>query len=312
MFDNSSRVQQGPVEKKLNPWIVRIALGAAIAALIGFSFLPLFAGIGENRQLESATSPATSPSPTAQKAQLQELEKGYQLVLQREPDNQTALEALVKIRLQLISQGLADLKTANVVEPLEKLVQLNPDRTEYAILLGQTYQQAGDREAAARTYRSILATQPGDLLALEGLTGLFLQQNRPEAAIALLQDTLNQAPQANKLQPNSIDPVSVQLLLGQVYTQQQRFSEALTLFDQISQANKNDFRPVFAKALILKQQGKFPEAKPLFDQAATLAPPQFKDQIQQQASAPTPAPAAASPSPTTPTQTDAPPGTATP
>ncbi len=40
-----------------------------------------------------------------------------------------------------------------------------------------------------------------------------------------------------------------------------------------------DFRPVLAKAILLKEQGKINEAKPLFDSALTLAPAQYKDEI---------------------------------
>ena len=49
-------------------------------------------------------------------------------------------------------------------------------------------------------------------------------------------------------------------------------------------ASPEDFRPVLAKALVLQEQGDNDAAQPLFDQATTMAPAQFKDQIQQMAS----------------------------
>jgi predicted Zn-dependent protease len=74
-------------------------------------------------------------------SQLQTQERGYELVLKREPGNQVALEALVQIRLQK-----NDLKGA--VPPLEKLVKLNPDKASYKALLAELKQRtgkAGDR-----------------------------------------------------------------------------------------------------------------------------------------------------------------------
>jgi tetratricopeptide (TPR) repeat protein len=130
------------------------------------------------------------------------------------------------------------------------------------------------------------------------LVNLLLVQQRPEAAIGLLQDTLKAAPAANQAKPESIDVTSVQLILGQVYAVQKRFDEAIAIYDESAKANPKDFRPTLGKAIVLKQQGKTDEAKTLFDRATELAPPNYKDQINQLASGtPSPNPAAASPSP---------------
>lgn len=248
--------------------------------------MPIFQGIQESQQV-TGTPTSAAATPETQKLELQSQEKGYGAVLQREPENQAALKGLLETRLQMVQLGMAEVK--GVIEPLEKLVKLNPDNTEYAVLLAQAHQQVGDREAAAQTYRSVLATNPGDMNALQGLVGLQVQEQRPEAAAGLLQDTLQAAPQANQLKPGSIDVSSVQLLLGQVYGEQKRFDEAIALYDQVSKSNQQDFRPALGKALLLQQQGKTEAAKPLFQSATALAPAQYKDQIKQlESGAPTP------------------------
>lgn len=79
------------------------------------------------------------PALTTETASVDPLEleaKGYELVLQREPNNQAALEGLVNTRLQMND-------TVGAIEPLEKLVQLHPDREDYAELLTQVSPQAG-------------------------------------------------------------------------------------------------------------------------------------------------------------------------
>ena len=53
-------------------------------------------------------------------------------------------------------------------------------------------------------------------------------------------------------------------------------------------------RSTLGKAIVLKEQGKTDEAKTLFDRATELAPPNYKDQINQLATGtPSPNPAAA-------------------
>lgn len=271
--DNVIRVQGSCVSQKRSRWIVNVVLVLVLVTSVGFSTILLGSAIKENQSSVAAT-PATDRAPLATKGELEAQARGYELVLQREPDNRTALRGLLEIRLQ---QG--DLKGATGV--LDKLAKLNPDQTDYTVLLAQAKQQIGDKEGAAQAYRTILASRPGDMNALQGLVGLQLQEKRPEAAIGLLQETLKTVMQASQASPNSVDVTSIQLLLGQVYVSQQRYTEALTIYDEAMKANKADFRPVLAEAIVLQQLGKMQEAKPLFTTAVSLAPAQYKDQIKQ-------------------------------
>jgi tetratricopeptide (TPR) repeat protein len=260
-------------------WVTVLILFLGIIPFVAVSLMPLVSGITGNRQSATPSPSPSSAVSSSQKSQLQDEEKGYQAVLQREPENPTALEGLVLTRLKLVQAGHAQI--AIVIDPLQKLSKLKPDRTDYLVLLAQAHQYSGNREAAAQAYNSVLATKPGDIKALQGMVSLMLQEQRPQAALGLLEAAIQKAPQANKLQPGSVDITAIQLLIGDIYTGQKRYSEAIALFDQLSAGNKNDFRPIVAKAMVFLQQGKNKEAEPLLEKAAALAPSQFKDQINQ-------------------------------
>ncbi len=265
-----------------NRWVVKIILVLALVAFIGVSMLPIIQALsdGQGSSPNSATTQGNS-SVSSQKSKLANEIQGLEIVLQREPNNQATLRSLLERQLQLLQLGEGNLQ--GIIGTLEKLAKLNPDQTKYAVLLAQAKQQANDKEGAAQAYRSVLETKPGNLEALQGMVMLLLEQKRPEAAIGLLQDTLSQATQANKIEPGSVDVVAVQLLLGNVHTSQKRYGQALAAYDMAIKNNKQDFRPVLAKAMLLKEQGKVDEAKPLFTTAATLAPAQYKDEINKQA-----------------------------
>lgn len=223
-------------------WLLSIVLVLGAVAFVGFSMVPLFENVF-NDQPSTVATPKASQTTLAQKSELASA-RDYEIVLQQEPNNQTALLGLAQARI-----AMGDLKGA--IAPLEKLTTLEPDQAKYLLALGQVY-------AAQKNY---------------------------DAAIASLE----------KLTASYPDSAEYHLELGQVYAEQKNYDEAIAAYDRAIGIDQKDFRPVLSKAITLQQQGKIEQAKPLFEQAATLAPPQYKDRINQIA---TPQPAASTPSPT--------------
>lgn len=264
--------------KNRKSWLSLI-LVLIILAFVGVSMLPLLSAfLKDNQQPTVATSSSPSTTvprlSTAEQEELESRAKGFELVLEREPENSSALRGLVEVRLE---QGNLE----RALDPLAKLAQLNPQQPDYAVLLAEGRQQVGDFEGAIAAYDSILATNPGNIRALDNLIELQLQEDQADNAIARLQNTLQIAAQENQATPNRIDTTSIQLLLGKVYARQDRLTEAIAVYDQAIEAENQDFRPFFAKALILEKQGNLNAARPLLTKAASLAPPKFKDRIQQ-------------------------------
>jgi tetratricopeptide (TPR) repeat protein len=258
---------------KVSPFSRRwlsIGLIAMLFALVSFSMMPLFTSLLKANRAD--------PSGSVSLVRQQELESqatGYQLVLEREPDNSNALRGLLETRLQ---QG--DLPKA--IEPLERLARLNPQQTDYRFLLARTQQQIGDYEGAIASYRVILASYPGDMRALQGFTQLLTSQNRSLEAISAVKDTLarSRKASADPADPaRAIDAVSVQLLLGKLYFERQEYAEALKIYDLAEKMDQSDFRPLLGQAIVLKEQGKTTAAAPLFQKALTLAPVAYHEDI---------------------------------
>jgi cytochrome c-type biogenesis protein CcmH/NrfG len=114
---------------KKSIWTKVFILGSGIAFL-GTSLLSVSGMISSSNQpTENATQ--------SQNAQLQAEEKGFATVLQREPNNQTALRGLVQIRLR---RGDAPGTKA----ALEQLVKLNPTNKEYKDFLAAIDKQVAD------------------------------------------------------------------------------------------------------------------------------------------------------------------------
>lgn len=270
-----------------NRWMVRALLAFFILVFTAISALPMITAFLESSSSggkANANGKATSEDAIAQ---LRTEAQGYELVLKREPNNENVLKGLLEARLKLLSAKQGSI--SDVIMPLERLVQVNPNEVEYAVLLAQAKEQTGDRDGAANVLRTVLTSKPGNMEALQAMVTLQLNQKRPEAAIGILQDTLTKAPQANKIQPGSVDTVGIQVMLANIYAEQKRFDKAFEVYDQASKEDSKDYRPLWAKALVLKEQGKTDEAKPLFSNAAAIAPADLKDEINRSATAtPTP------------------------
>ena len=241
-------------------------------SLITVSALPLVGSVVEGRQFAKSTDSQTIVLSQHDLAKLEAEASGYQKVLEREPDNTTALNGLLKIRLQ-------QKNIEGAIAPLEKLANLNPEQTEYTSLLAQAKEQVKDYEGAAAAYNKVLADYPGDLYALSGITNLYLIQNMPERAIALLKETITLADKEDSPKASSISKDAVQFLLGELYANRERYSEAIAIYDELAENNEEDFRPILAKGLVLEKKGDLTAAQSILEQAYVAAPAEYKDRI---------------------------------
>lgn len=119
-------------EKKPLQRILIVALGFSFLGFLALPFASIF------RSSSQQSDEIANPETASIEQQLQAQERGYELVLEREPENPVALQGLVETRLQM-----NDLE--GVMEPMEKLVELYPEQVELKAFLAAVKQQVGEQ-----------------------------------------------------------------------------------------------------------------------------------------------------------------------
>lgn len=255
-------------QRTARQWIINGVLIVVTLSFLGVSIAPLIGGLFTSSPTTANTAKQNSSEQERLKIQIE----GFEAVLKSDPKNQTALTGLVDLRNQIGD-------TKGTLEPLQVLADTYPEQPQYRMVLARTHIQLKDVKSATEEYRKIIATKPGFLPAIESLVGIELSNNRPEAAIGLLQDTLKTAETANKIQANTVEVASVRWILGEVYRRENRLDDAIATYDQMIKDDAKDFRPYVGKAQLKQVQGKDEEAKKLFDKSIELAPANVKDEV---------------------------------
>lgn len=107
----------------------RIVILASVA-MFGGAFVANTMQLIGSINSQSSTAQEFAPQDTT----LAERERGYSLVLEREPSNPVALKGLAETRLEMNNpQG--------AIAPLETLVNLHPEQAEYKNLLAEARQE---------------------------------------------------------------------------------------------------------------------------------------------------------------------------
>ncbi|MBE9018740.1 tetratricopeptide repeat protein [Chroococcidiopsidales cyanobacterium LEGE 13417] len=119
----------------------RIERIAAVISIVSFGGSMIFgavqavsSGLNQAEEIPPAVASTESSSVSLPKSEMQAQAREYEIVLKSEPNNQIALEGLLKIRMQA-----QDRKGA--IQPLDKLIKLNPNKQEYKTLLAQLKQE---------------------------------------------------------------------------------------------------------------------------------------------------------------------------
>lgn len=157
----------------------------------------------------------------------------------------TRAEQLLRMGATALERGEATTAAAL----LERAVQLAPEDTRAAVLLGRAFLALDRPRDAADVFRLVLDHEPDNLHASRGFARAMLALDRPEVAIAHLEPLVARS-----------DDVDLANLLGVALAMAGQGGRAAALLRDAMQRAPDDARLVNNLALVLALDGQFEEA----------------------------------------------------
>ncbi|MGB0562533.1 MAG: tetratricopeptide repeat protein [Spirulinaceae cyanobacterium] len=193
-------------------------------AFLGGTVLTSLSFLGGDRSTQGSSGDPTEATDTApseeQQQQLVEMEEGYLAVLEREPENFTALQGLVQARV-----GMGNLEEA--LEPLEKLNELSPDDPQVLQAIAAINSELGQFPEALAFLEQLNEVSPEDPEILQAIAGIHIRLEQIPEAI----ETLDALEKLNEVNPD--DPQILQAI-ATINIQLQQFPEAIGPLEELA------------------------------------------------------------------------------
>ncbi len=220
-------------------------------------------------------------------------------ILKRDPDNLQSRRLLGRIYLRSlgdVSAGNGQPETVSrAIEQFSEINRLDPSDTESALWLARLYRLKNEHDKAEEVLRSILKTDPENEAAVEQLTQLLMDGGKSQEAVSLLEgitahspspvlldllgDAYTQTHELAKAEQSyrkaaDLDPSepSHQRGLGQTLLVEEKYSEALAVYQKISEVMPDDSDVYLQIAKIYRELHQLDKAEENLVKARQYAP----------------------------------------
>jgi tetratricopeptide (TPR) repeat protein len=222
-----------------------------------------------------------------------------QEILKRDPDDVQSRRLLGRIYLRNLgdlSAGTSQSEMVNkAIEQYREIYRLDPSDTESALWLARLYRLKNEHDKAEQVLRTILKNDPENELSVEQLTQLLMDEGKSAEAVTLLEGITAHSPspvlldllgdaytQAHDLpkaeqayrKAQELDPseLSHQRGLGQTLMAEEKFVEALTVYQKISDLMPDDSDVYLRIAQIYRELHELNKAEENLVKARQYAP----------------------------------------
>src|SRR5438477_467072 len=188
-----------------------------------------------------------------------------QEILKRDPDNVQSRRLLGRIYLRSlgdvsVSSGQSE-TVSRAIEQYREIHRLDPSDTESGLWLARLYRLKNEHDKAEQVLRSILKTDPENEPAVEQLTQLLMDEGKSIEAVTLLESITAHSPSAVLLD-----------LLGDAYTQTHELAKAEEAYRKAMELDPSEPSHQRGLGQTLLAEEKYSEALKVYQKLSDVMP----------------------------------------
>ncbi|KDP35578.1 hypothetical protein JCGZ_09016 [Jatropha curcas] len=255
-----SQTHQPSLLQTLNPLLKTTCITLTAAAALFFSRLCNKPAIAA-----PATAPATvEPAKQSSNENLsfEEQERALEEHLSRNPEDTEALRSLMEVRIK-------SRKLLGAIEVVDRLIELEPNEDEWPLLKAQIYSYSGEFESARKGFEEILEKDP---LRVEAYHGLVMANSESGDSLDEVLKRIEGAMDKCKKEKKKSDLRDFKLLIAQIRVMEEKYIDALKVYEELVKEEPRDFRPYLCQGIIYTLMRKKDEAEKKFEQFRKLVP----------------------------------------
>lgn len=188
-----------------------------------------------------------------------------QQILKREPNHVPTRRLLARIYLRSLGDLNAGAGQSEVagkaIEQYKEIYRLDPSDSESALWLARLYRLRNEHDEAEQVLRAVLKDEPENEAAVEQLTQLMLDEGKSAEAVALLENLNSRTPSATLLD-----------LLGDAYTQTKNLPKAEEAYRKAVDLDSSELSHLRGLGQTLLAEEKFSDALTVYQKLADLMP----------------------------------------
>lgn len=193
---------------------------------------------------------------------IEEKERKLDEFLTQSPSDLDALRSLMEVKIKL---G----KLPEAIEVINRMIELQPEETEWKMLKAQIHSFSGEQELAKTEFEEILKKDP---FRVEAYHGLVMAYSDSGQELKGLEKRISEAMEKCNKEKNAKDLRDFKLLIAQVRLIEDEHSEALKIYQELVKEEPKDFRPYLCMGIIYTLLKKKDVADKYFDMFRNLVP----------------------------------------